>query len=54
MTGIDAGETTETEVVMDRADIFRAAYALVRSLEWSGYTVDVMDVTRVAEFLEGS
>lgn len=51
MTAIDAGEPTPTEEVFDRADIFRAAYALVYSLEWVRMP-DVMDVTRVAEFLE--
>lgn len=51
MTTIDAGEPTTTEIVLDRADIFRAAYALVNSLSWDR-SPDVLDVTRVAEFLE--
>lgn len=51
MTAIDAGEPTPTELVFDRADLFRAAYALVKSLEWDE-RVCVLDVTRVAEFLE--
>lgn len=51
MTSIDAGEPTTTELTLDRADVFRAAYALVRSLEWDR-PFDVLDVTRVAEFLE--
>lgn len=36
---------------MDRADVFRAAYTLVFSLEWDR-SPDVLDVTRVAEFLD--
>lgn len=51
MTAIDVGEETHTEVIMDRADVFRAAYALVKGLEWAR-DFDVLDVTRVAEFLE--
>lgn len=51
LTAIDAGDPTTTEIVMDRADIFRAAYKLVFSLEWDR-SPDVMDVTRVAEFLD--
>lgn len=51
MTSIDAGEPTTTELVFDRADLFRAAYKLVMSLEWDD-RVTVLDVTRVAEFLE--
>jgi hypothetical protein len=51
VTAIDAGEPTDTERVMDRADIFRAAYTLVMSLTWDR-SPDVMDVARVAEFLE--
>lgn len=51
MTAIDAGEPVAEENVMDRSDIFRAAYALVKGLEWAR-DFDVLDVTRVAEFLE--
>lgn len=51
MTAIDAGDETDAERVLDRTDIFRAAYALVFSLQWDR-TPDVLDVTRVAEFLE--
>ncbi|MFJ5103199.1 hypothetical protein [Streptomyces sp. NPDC088554] len=51
MTEIDAGDPTPTEKIMDRADVFRASYKLIKSLDWSGYTVDVHDVARVAEFL---
>ncbi|MFI2213011.1 hypothetical protein [Streptomyces sp. NPDC020141] len=35
---------------MDRSDLFRAAYALVRGLTWD-VEPDVDDVLRVAEFL---
>ncbi|MGW2515006.1 hypothetical protein ACWC0A_37690 [Streptomyces scopuliridis] len=51
MTSIDAGEPTSAEKLMDRADLFRAAHALVNSLEWTGGSVDVIDVLRVAEYL---
>lgn len=51
MTQIDAGESSEFEVAMDRADIFRSAYVLVTSLDWGEYQIDVADVATVARFL---
>lgn len=51
MTAIDAGDVTDTERVMDRTDIFRAAYKLVRSLEWDRDPTPG-DVVAVAWFLE--
>jgi hypothetical protein len=50
MTEIDAGEVTPAERCLDRADIFRAAYALVMAHSWTG-NPEVNDVVRVAEFL---
>lgn len=51
MAQLDAGAPSLAEDIMDKAEIFRAAYRLVASLEWDRKP-DVMDVTRVAEFLE--
>ncbi|MER5501351.1 hypothetical protein ABT096_29680 [Streptomyces sp. NPDC002561] len=55
MTTIDAGEQSEEAAAasrrLDRSDVFRAAHTLVRSLDWGGYTPEVIDVLRVAEFL---
>ncbi|MFD9205947.1 hypothetical protein ACFVZM_06665 [Streptomyces sioyaensis] len=52
MSEIDAGEPTETELIMDRADIFRAAWALLRDLQESD-SPDVMEVAQVADYLSG-
>ncbi|MFI6861323.1 hypothetical protein ACIBKZ_15710 [Streptomyces sp. NPDC050421] len=41
------------EYVAERADIFRAARALVASFEWSGTDPYVEDVLGVAQFLAG-
>ncbi|MCM2391735.1 hypothetical protein [Streptomyces albipurpureus] len=50
MTRIEAGELSAVEDVMDRADVFRAAHALISNLPW-GETVGVYDVLQVAKFL---
>ncbi|MFI7096409.1 hypothetical protein [Streptomyces lydicus] len=52
MSEINAGEPTETELVMDRADMFRAAWALLRDLQNTD-TPDVMEVAQVADYLSG-
>ncbi|WP_328742933.1 hypothetical protein OG436_29520 [Streptomyces caniferus] len=52
MSEINAGEPTETELVMDRADLFRAAWALLRDLQRTD-SPDVMEVATVADFLGG-
>lgn len=52
MSEINAGEPTETELVMDRADLFRAAWALLRDLQGAD-SPDVMEVAQVADYLSG-
>lgn len=39
--------------VMGRADVFQAAHALVKGLEWGGEDPSVYDVLSVAKWLEG-
>ncbi|MFJ6636593.1 hypothetical protein ACIQMR_35295 [Streptomyces sp. NPDC091376] len=51
MTQIDAGERPAEARVMDRGDLFRAAHALVKSLEWDE-AFSVYDVLQVSKFLE--
>lgn len=50
LNALEDDEPTESEGVMDRGDIFRAAYTLVTSLTWAE-TPSVLDVIRVAEFM---
>lgn len=52
MSEIDAGEPTETELIMDRAGIYRAAWALLRDLQGTD-SPDVMEVAQVADYLSG-
>ncbi|BDM70583.1 hypothetical protein HEK616_40700 [Streptomyces nigrescens] len=52
MSEINAGEPTEVEDVMDRAEYFRAAWALLRDLQNTD-TPDVMEVAQVADYLSG-
>lgn len=52
MSEIDAGEPSEVEFVMDRADMFRAAYVLLQQLQNTA-TPDVMEVAQVADYLSG-
>lgn len=51
MTHIDAGPPTQTEEWADRADCFRAAHALIKTLPWGDYEFDVLDVLNVARFM---
>ncbi|MGP3940476.1 hypothetical protein [Streptomyces sp. 6N106] len=52
MTRIELGPKTHAEEIADRVDVFRLANALVRETEWDS-PPDVMDVLRLAEFLDG-
>lgn len=54
MSSIDVGESgdLEAEFIADRADVFRAAHALVAGLEF-GEGVSVYDVLQVAKYLAG-
>ncbi|MGW0468313.1 hypothetical protein ACWDX6_24060 [Streptomyces sp. NPDC003027] len=55
MATIDPGALSEgaevNEHLLTRSDLFRAAHALVRGLEW-GEKFSVYDVLQVARFLE--
>lgn len=52
MKGFDFGPQTDSEYVADRADIWRAARALLDSYEWEEKP-DPYDVIGVAQFLAG-
>ncbi|MEV8056538.1 hypothetical protein AB0P37_08425 [Streptomyces antimycoticus] len=52
MSRIELGPETHAEEIADRIDVFRLANALVRETTWDS-PPDVMDVLRVAEFLDG-
>ncbi|MFE0326309.1 hypothetical protein ACFW08_05770 [Streptomyces sp. NPDC058960] len=47
-----APSMSEPAEVMDRADVFRSAHALVQGLEWDE-KASVYDVLQVAKWLEG-
>ncbi|MFD5161023.1 hypothetical protein ACFWMJ_23590 [Streptomyces hawaiiensis] len=49
---IIAPSLSDDAEVMDRADVFRAAHALVKDLEWDE-KASVYDVLQVAKWLEG-